>query len=233
MNTHVVRGLALGLLVLTSGCMAGKAKSSSLSGPTGYGMPPMQAAVRAGDLAETAPRMLAWTAYLNVDVWNISNAVAAATDFATQAGGYIEHNRDQGDSDASLRLRVPAAAFTNAVGALEGLGHVTSRSVQGEDVTEQVVDNDARLKNKLVLRDRLQHLLDKATDVKDILAIETELNRLQGDIESMEARAKALKGQVDFAAIELSLHRRKVLGPLGYVFKGLFWTVGKLFVIRD
>jgi len=42
-----------------------------------------------------------------------------------------------------------------------------------------------------------------------------------------------LKGKVDFATIELTLNREKILGPLGYLFKGLFWGVEKLFVIRD
>lgn len=232
-NRMTVTMLGLMLVVLTAGCMSGKARSRAPSYSGDYGLATMQSLAPATAAAEASPRLLAWTAYLNLDVWNISNAVAQATALTTQAGGYVERNADHGAGSASLRLRVPAAAFTNAVGALETLGQVTSRNVQGEDVTEQYIDNEARLKNKRVLRDRLQQLLDKATEVKDILAIETELNRIQGDIESMEARARALQGQVDFAAIDLTLHRQKILGPLGYVLKGVFWTVGKLFVIRD
>ena len=82
----------------------------------------------------------------------------------------------------------------------------------------------------------LERLLDQATDVKDILAIETELNRVQGDVDSMEARIKALKGRVDYAVLDLHLSQKppaKILGPLGYLLKGLFWTVEKLFVIRE
>ncbi len=67
----------------------------------------------------------------------------------------------------------------------------------------------------------------------DILAIETELNRVQADIDSMQGRMKSLKGKVDLATIELTLNRAKILGPLGYLFKGLCWGVEKLFVIRD
>ena len=95
------------------------------------------------------------------------------------------------------------------------------------------MDVEARLKNKIVLRDRLQKLLEKAVEVKDVLAIETELNRVQGEIESMQARITKLKGQVDYSTIDLELNRKKMLGPAGYVFKGFFWTIGKLFVLRD
>ena len=87
--------------------------------------------------------------------------------------------------------------------------------------------------NKIVLRDRLKQLLDKASAVKDVLAIETELNRVQADIDSMEGRIRALKGQVDYATVSLSLEREPILGPLGYVCKGLWWGIEKLFVIRE
>lgn len=70
-------------------------------------------------------------------------------------------------------------------------------------------------------------------DVKDILAIETELNRVQADIDSMEGRIKLLKGRVDYATVSLSLNRRPIPGPVGYVFKGLWWAVKKLYVIRE
>lgn len=57
--------------------------------------------------------------------------------------------------------------------------------------------------------------------------------RVQGDIDSMEGLIKALKGRVDYATVTLSLNRKAILGPLGYLFKGLWWGVEKLFVIRD
>jgi hypothetical protein len=51
--------------------------------------------------------------------------------------------------------------------------------------------------------------------------------------DSMEGRIKALKGQVDYATVTLSLNRKPILGPLGYLFKGIWWGVEKLFVIRE
>ena len=181
-------------------------------------------------------RMLAWKASLSIEVANVTNAAAQAIAVAEKNGGYLESRSDSTYGGTSLKLRIPSQTFTNAIGALETLGEVESRSVENEDVTEQYVDVEARLKNKIVLRDRLRKLLDQATEVKDILAIETELNRVQGDVDSMEARIKALKGRVDFAVLDLYLRQKppaKILGPLGYLFKGLYWTVEKLFVIRE
>jgi hypothetical protein len=132
-----------------------------------------------------------------------------------------------------MTLRVPAPSLQATVASFEAIGRVTSRRLSSQDVTEQYVDTDARLKTMVALRDRLRALLDKAQNVKDILAIEKELGRVQADIDSLQARLKTLKGKVDLASINLTIKRRRILGPLGYAFKAVFWTVEKLFVIQD
>lgn len=212
-------------VALLSGCTSTDgAYSGSNINPSGYAT---------GTMAEVQPdRMLVWKAYLSIQVWSVSNAVAEATTLVENQGGFIERRSDNEDQSASITLRIPAKTFKTAVTGLETLGTVTYRNIDGKDVTEQYIDVEARLKNKIVLRDRLQQLLEKAVDVKDVLSIEAELNRVQGDIDSMEGRIKALKGQVDYATISLSLTRKPILGPLGYLFEGLFWGVEKLFIIR-
>jgi len=217
---------AIMVAALLSGCATTYAKRASGSALTSGAV--------SGNMAEVrTDRMLIWKAHLSIQVWNVSNAVNVATALAERQGGFVEQKSDRGESSANVSLRIPVKRFKAALESLEMLGTVTYRNVEGEDVTEQYIDVEARLKNKVVLRDRLKQLLEKATVVKDILAIETELNRVQADIDSMEGRIKSLKGQVDFATVTLSLERKPILGPLGYLFKGLWWGVEKLFVIRE
>lgn len=174
------------LVTLVSGC-ATPAQHASGSG--------FMRSAAAGETTEpNTDRMLIWNANLNIQVWSISNAVNEATTLTERQGGYVEQKSDHGEDSASLTIRVPAKAFKTALSDLETLGAVTYRNIRGEDVTEQYIDIEARLNNKIVLRDRLKQLLEKATEIKDILAIETELNRVQGDIDSMEGRIKSLKG---------------------------------------
>jgi len=222
-------------LVVGFGCvamLAGCATSAKRAGSSADIMMPPDAA--AGNMAEVRPeRMFIWKAHLSLQVWSVSNAVREVAALVERQGGFIEQKSDRGEESASVTLRVPAKTFKTALASLEVLGTVTYRNVEGEDATEQYIDVEARLKNKIVLRDRLKQLLEKATDVKDVLAIETELNRVQGDIDSMEGRIKSLKGQVEYATVTLSLERKPILGPLGYLFKGLWWGVEKLFVIRE
>ncbi len=115
-----------------------------------------------------------------------------------------------------------------------------SRHVKGEDVTEQYVHVETRLKNNLALRDRFRDLLAKAEEVKDILLIEAELNRIQSEVELMEARMRVLEDHIQYRpSLRVTLHQQvppkpaTIYGPLGYLYKGAEWFVIKLFVIRE
>jgi hypothetical protein len=239
MNKQVGLIVVAGCLAFSSGCASLKSSRDGMAD-----MPPAVSIVDASGLtgdnsAEvSADRMFIWKATLDVEVASVSNAVSQAVAFTTGLGGLVSQKSEQGQWRASLTLKIPAKSFKKAMSGLERLGTVNHREVEGEDVTEQVIDVESRLKNKIALRDRLKQLLDKAVTVKDILTIETELNRVQSDIDSMEGRIKSIRGQVEYATVSLTLHQkevrpRRILGPLGYLFKGLYWTIEKLFVIRE
>ena len=233
MPAHGCRLILCAALALAMGCQkAAKRAPMTAFGAESYVMDAAPASMPMRARAPAEPRMLIWRATLSVEVGNISNAAAQASALVRQSGGYVEREWNSDDTSITLTLRVPMATFSNTVSNLGQLGTVQSRNVSSDDVTAEYVDTDARLKNMITLRDRLRELLLRATEVKDLLAIETELGRIQGDIESMEARLRTLKGQVDLSEITVTFNRKPILGPLGYVFKGLYWAVSKLFVIR-
>jgi hypothetical protein len=211
------------LMLLSCGCAGKKLIHSAPS------------AVLAGKAAETRPaegRMIIWTASMTLEVDKISESVADIVSYIETNGGFIENKSVSQDKSAHLKLRVPSSSLTAVVDHLAGFGSVKNGNVSSRDVTETFIDTEARLKNAIALRDRLKALLDKAKDVSDILAIEKELTRVQSDIDSMEGRLKSLKGQIDYASIDLYLEQKTILGPLGIVFKGVSWFIGKLFVLN-
>ncbi|MDZ8118102.1 DUF4349 domain-containing protein [Pontiella agarivorans] len=202
------------------------------------------AAIEARPLSEAGgaglpEQMLIWTGSISIEVVSITNASAQITVQAEAAGGYIESTSryESGEGPtATMVVRIPADRLGGMVDSMGSLGEVTAQSLSSQDVTELYIDMQARLGTKKKLRDRLQNLLDRADEVKDILAIEKELTRLQADIDSMTARLKAMKGKVDYASLTVqlkALKHEKVLGPLGYVWKGAEWCVTKLFVWKD
>jgi len=178
-------------------------------------------------------RLLVWNAYLSFEVDDVKTGLDNSRQIAEKFNGYIESSSGNGESSGSVVMKIPAASFQNAITLTQGMGHCTNTRIVSQDVTDQFVDVQARLKSKIELRERLRKLLERAAEVKDVIAIETELTRLQGEIESMESTVKRLQGQVDYGTINLTFERKTILGPVGLVFKGVWWGFKKLFVIRD
>ena len=184
------------------------------------------------DSDSQSERMLIKRGYLTIEVDNIEKSVEDTLKLIKLEKGYTEDKSIE-EKSAFLLLRVPSKNLNSTINKLSSIGNVTNKSVSAEDVTEQYVDTEARMKNKVVLRDRLKQLLNKAKDVKDILAIEKELNRIQGDIDSMQALLKSMKKKGDYATLSVNFKHKKILGPLGYVVSGVAWFAEKLFIIQE
>ena len=93
-----------------------------------------------------------------------------------------------------------------ALGELKAIGHVTSESQAGEEVTAEHADLVARLKNSRESEARLQDILRTRTGkVSDVLEVEQEMARVRGEIEQMESELKTLDHRVDFATVTLAI----------------------------
>ena len=187
---------------------------------------------RMADMSFEQGRSYVMSASQTVEVKEVEPAVKDVESIVKKTGGHVQSQSVSENERARLFLRVPPNQLLPTLDALAALGKEEHRSVSSEDVTEKYIDTEARLKNAIALRDRLKALLNQAKDVKDVLEIEKELARVQGDVDSMEGRLKKLKEQVDYATVDLTLNRRKILGPLGYIVYGVGWLIQKLFVIQ-
>jgi hypothetical protein len=156
-----------------------------------------------------AQRLVIKTATLSVQVAKVPDAEASIRARAEQLGGYVLSVQTTGSGDeqtSTIVFRVPSASFGAALADVEGLARtVLSRSVGGDDVTEEFVDLDSRLRNLSATRDRLLDLLAKATRVEDALQVNTALTDVQGQIEQIQGRMKYLKDSAAMATITADL----------------------------
>lgn len=148
--------------------------------------------------------MLIYTATMNLAVFQVAEASKEVETMARDAGGFLAR-RD----DTSIVIRVPAARFEDILKRIEKLGDVLHRNVAAEDVTEQFMDMEVRLKNARAVRDRLQQLLEKATKVEESLSIEKELTRVGTEIETLEGKLKYLRDRVMFSTITVSFQPKQ------------------------
>jgi ABC-type phosphate transport system auxiliary subunit len=200
------------------------------SGETKADNSPVMQAASSNDLGP--PRVLIKRADLSLEADDL-RTVAAATEAVVKAHqGFVESSTANQDQYLSMRLRVPVQDLDAVLDELAKQGEVKQRSVSVEDVTAESVDIQARLKNLIEARDRLRSHLQSAGELKDIVAVEAELTRVQSDIDSLEGRLKVLNSQASLSTINFTATRTTVLGPLGYLAHGIWWAVSKLFVIR-
>jgi len=142
--------------------------------------------------------MLIYTANITMAVYQVEAALQGVETAARDAGGYLSARQD-----TSITVRVPRDHFDDAIARIEKLGDVTHRDIKAQDVTDEFVDLQARLKNAYVMRDRLTELLARAA-VKEAIDIEKELGRVTEEIERMEGRMKLLRDQIAFSTITVS-----------------------------
>jgi len=181
--------------------------------------------------SESPDRKIIRSGELAVTVSAPAESLVEVQRIVANAEGFVEGSNVR-EASVSVRCRVPAEKLDAIMDSIAGLGSEETRSVSAADVTEQHADLTTRLANNRALRDRLKLLLGRANNVQDVLAIEKELTRIQSEVETMQASLDRLNSQVALSELSVSLQRRRILGPLGYVSYGLWWAVSKLFVIR-
>jgi len=112
---------------------------------------------------------------------------------------------------AYITVRVPSDKYAAFIADAAKLGRILTEYESSDDVTQQHVDMQARLDNLNAEQVRLRQLFARATNVKDMLAVEQELSRVQGEIESMKAQIDYLERQAARATVTLELTEPEAL----------------------
>lgn len=157
-------------------------------------------------------RQLVRTAQLTVEVGDPLTAVRQVRTAVAGAGGFVTEERSE-DSGSWLVLRVPADALDRLVDEVAGYGHVTDRSGQVLDATEEVVDLDARVASQTASVARVRGLLAEAKTIGDVISIESELARREADLDSLTSRLTALKDQVGLSTLTVDLRGPAAVPP--------------------
>ena len=159
-------------------------------------------------MAADVTRKVVSTATLRIEVRDVGRTTAEAGRLAVGAGGFVAGSEETGAPDerrARVTLKVPGDRFDELVGAVAALGEVRSKQVGTEDVTEQVVDLEARLRAARAASERLQQLIARAATVAEVVSVESELARRTSEVESLEGRLRVLRDRVDLATVTVNL----------------------------
>jgi predicted small secreted protein len=157
--------------------------------------------------ASLADQRIIKSGEISIEVPDVTKALARVRAMAVQLDGYVGGSRaGTRDEPATLTLRIPANRFEDALTRLHELdGDVVVEATSEQDVTSTVVDLEARIANLQASETQYRSLLGQAVKVEDVLAVQTRLDDVRGQIEQLQAQHKELSGLADLSTLTVTL----------------------------
>jgi Domain of unknown function (DUF4349) len=162
--------------------------------------------------APVAQRAVISTATVSLSSDDVADARFDVQKIVDQMGGEVAEEQTEGGEDmrrSRLVVRVPSERFNEAVAAFEEVGALESSTRKTEDVTTQVIDTAARIRAQEESLRRVEVLLGRATSIRDIVAIESQLTRRQADLDSLKSQQAFLADQTSLSTIAVHIERTK------------------------
>ncbi|MBX0294249.1 DUF4349 domain-containing protein [Haloarcula nitratireducens] len=163
--------------------------------------------------AAAQQRAIIRTGRMVVEVDNFSQRRNAIVSQAREYGGYVSDSNQRLHRNGEAKwvsgyvvLRVPSERYRAMQAAVGSEGTVVTEETTTKDVTDQLVDLEARLENLEQRRDRLRTFYDRANDTEELLRIEEELSDVQGEIERLEAQKRSLEQRVAYSTLRVELN---------------------------
>lgn len=168
-------------------------------------------------------RSIVRTGNITLEVASTADAVDTISDVAKKLGGSVVSqtvSRGGGSSlSGDMTIRVPSEKLEAAFKELSQLGTVLSENRGADDVTEQHVDLQARVKSLTASVERLRELMAEARSTSDLLEAERALSERQQELDGLSAQLTSLEGQVEEANIWVSVREASALpggGPQNF-----------------
>lgn len=166
-----------------------------------------------GPIADAAGgynRKMIYTANVTMKVESFAEGEERVANAIFQTGGYIVQFADSqtnGRAGSTYVIKVPSSGFSSFLDELKQIPHLSfERQMEGNDVSEEYVDLEARLKANEALEARLLSFMDKATNSDDLVHISNEVARVQQTIEQIKGRMRYLDQNVAYSTVNLRLY---------------------------
>ena len=145
---------------------------------------------------------------LSIETKDYDNYIKTLRESVAENGGYIEYSDESSYSDLrtfNATIRIPVGNADGFAEVATSKGTVKSRSENVQDVTEQYVDIEARIKVYEAEEESLLEIMKQADNVTDLLSVKERLANVRAQIESYTAQLKSLENQTDYSTITLTV----------------------------
>jgi hypothetical protein len=177
-----------------------------------------------------APSQLIRTANIGIEVGDVGKALRSANLITDeQLGDVIGLNDETPTSPndahtATMAIRVPQYRFEQTLDALGRLGKVKAKSVSAQDVSDQIVDAQARLRNLRRTEADILNIMDRSGNIEQVLNVTQELGNVRDQIERLDAQIQGMRYQVAYSTINISFISPAIVStPSGFGLLGDAW----------
>lgn len=165
-------------------------------------------------MAEAMNRKIIRNADLTLEVAAPTEAQRKITSIAESLGGFVvtseSKQRQTGDAkqelEVNLVVRVPATQFNSALEQIRSTGsRVIQEKITGQDVTEEFIDIEARIKTQKALESQFLEIMKQAHKVADALEVQRQIAEVRTEIEKLEGRKRFLENRASLSTITVNL----------------------------
>lgn len=170
-------------------------------------------AVQAASLA--AERKVIRNSDLTIETDAPNEGLRKITSIAEAHGGFVvtsEFKQSEGSGQTrpsqtvTVVARVPSSQFGSALEQIRGAGNrVIQEKVSGQDVSEEYLDIEARIRTKKALEAQFLEIMKQARKVSDALEVQSQLADVRTEIERLEGRRRFLENQSALSTITTTL----------------------------
>jgi hypothetical protein len=161
-----------------------------------------------------------FTGEVNIETINFEKSKTDLCEYITSIGGIIQNSSfqgvgigNQGMKSAQYLFRIPKVKYNQSFVDMKKFGTVVSEHSNGEDVSDQYFDTEARLKSLKIQQERLQALLQKAEKMEDILKIEEKLQTTLYDIENYTGTLKKWDSLIEYSSLTVNIREVEEIKP--------------------
>jgi hypothetical protein len=175
----------------------------------------LQQADASQNAAAAVERKIIRNAELSLETDEPQKAMQRVASVAEARGGFVvtSESRQEAGADGgrayeviTVEARVPAAQFDAALNDIRAVGsRVTAQKITGQDVTEEYIDLEARLRTQRALEAQLLDIMKQARQVSDAITVQRELTNVRTEIERVEGRRRFLENQASLSTIKVTL----------------------------
>jgi hypothetical protein len=159
-------------------------------------------------------RMIVRTGDIRLVVDDIAITLDDITGIAEDSGGYVVSSnkwKEQERYVGVISIRIPTELFEDTMRALRELAvEVIAEETSSQDVTEEYIDLEAKLRNLEATEEQLLLIMQQAVEVEDILEVQRELNNTRDEIERTKGRMQYLEQTSETSYISVSLTQSKL-----------------------